>query len=157
MSRLKRAELTSGVGALVLGLGLGALFPHVIGAAAGAVVLVGLALHAFGMWDKHRQEALGHAVAGGWVIALRKLEIWMPPSHSKPRTAWALQQNQHRRDVAGHSGIKESTWRKTSPAECKSTRRKRPEPASTTGRLITSVQHPVRPSSTPIRLSSRND
>jgi len=56
MNRLKLAELTSGVGALVLGLGLGALFPQWFGRLAGAITVVGLSLHAFGMWDKHRVE-----------------------------------------------------------------------------------------------------
>ena len=70
MTRLKVAELTSGVGALVLGIGLGALFPRWFGPAAGTVAVVGLSLHAFGMWDKHRLEALGHADTPSWVVAL---------------------------------------------------------------------------------------
>lgn len=55
-SRLKRAELTSGVGALVLGTGLGALFAQYLAPAAVAVVAAGLLLHAWGMYDKHRLE-----------------------------------------------------------------------------------------------------
>ena len=57
MTRLKLAELTSGVGALVLGTGLGALFAPWIASAAGLVAIAGVAAHAFGMWDKHRLEA----------------------------------------------------------------------------------------------------
>ena len=55
-SRLKRAELTSGVGALVLGTGLGALFARYLAPAAVAVVAAGLLLHGWGMYDKHRLE-----------------------------------------------------------------------------------------------------
>jgi hypothetical protein len=41
MTRLKVAELTSGVRALVLGVGLGALFPLWFGAAAGSSIVAG--------------------------------------------------------------------------------------------------------------------
>ena len=70
MTRVKLAELTSGVGALVLGIGLGALFATWIGPAAGFVTLAGLAVHAFGMWDKHRVERQTEADAGRIVLAL---------------------------------------------------------------------------------------
>ena len=70
MNRLKLAELTSGVGALVLGVGLGALFPHWFGSTAGVITVVGLSLHAFGMWDKHQLEARGPAENPRWVVAL---------------------------------------------------------------------------------------
>ena len=46
MNHLKLAELTSGVGALVQ------------------------SLHAFGMWDKHRLEAVGQAANPLWIVAL---------------------------------------------------------------------------------------
>lgn len=70
MTRLKRAELTSGFGALVLGVGLGALFPQWFASSAGFIVLAGVVAHAFGMWDKHRLEAQAHAESGPWVVAL---------------------------------------------------------------------------------------
>lgn len=70
MNRMKLAELTSGVGALVLGVGLGALFPHWFRPAAGWLTAVGLALHAFGMWDKHRLEASNPAGNPFWSMAL---------------------------------------------------------------------------------------
>lgn len=70
MTRVKLAELTSGVGALVLGIGLGALFATWIGPASGFVTLAGLAVHAFGMWDKHRIEKRTEADADRLVLAL---------------------------------------------------------------------------------------
>lgn len=70
MTRLTLAELTSGVGGLVLGVGLGALLPGWFGPAAGVITVVGLSLHAFGMWDKHRLEVQGHAENSLWVVAL---------------------------------------------------------------------------------------
>jgi hypothetical protein len=69
MTRLKLDELTSGVGALVLGAGLGALASPWIGSAATRLALTGLALHAFGMWDKHRMESADHAHNPPWVVA----------------------------------------------------------------------------------------
>ncbi len=38
-----------------------------------AIAVVGLSLHAFGMWDKHRLEARGEAENPQWVVAL----YWM--------------------------------------------------------------------------------
>jgi hypothetical protein len=70
MTRLKLAELTSGIGALVLGVGLGALFPHWFATSAGFIVLAGVVAHGFGMWDKHRLEAQAQAESGPWVVAL---------------------------------------------------------------------------------------
>jgi hypothetical protein len=73
MNRAKLAELTSGVGGLVLGVGLGALLPRWFGPAAGMITFAGLSLHAFGMWDTHRLEAKSHAENALWVVAL----YWM--------------------------------------------------------------------------------
>ena len=56
MNRLKRADLASGVGALVLGTGLGTLLAPYLAPAAVAVLAAGLLLHAWGMYDKHRLE-----------------------------------------------------------------------------------------------------
>ena len=69
MNRLKIAELTSGVGALVLGIGLGALFSAWVADLAIVITLTGLALHAFGMWDKHRLENAGDSAMPAWVTA----------------------------------------------------------------------------------------
>ena len=70
MNRLKLAELTSSVGALVLGIGIGALFPEWFGGVAAAITVVGLILHAFGMWDKHRLESSLATTNPAWVVAL---------------------------------------------------------------------------------------
>jgi hypothetical protein len=70
MTRMKLADLTSGVGALVLGVGLGALFPSWFATEAALITVIGLMLHGFGMWDKHRLEAQAHAETGRWMLAL---------------------------------------------------------------------------------------
>ena len=70
MTRLKIADLTSGVGALVLGVGVGALFPLWFAPAAGLITFAGLVTHALGMWDKHRLESAAHAESPPWVGAL---------------------------------------------------------------------------------------
>lgn len=70
MTRMKLAELTSGVGAVVLGVGLGALFATWVGPAAGFITLAGVAVHAFGMWDKHRLETRTESNNGRLVLAL---------------------------------------------------------------------------------------
>ena len=70
MTRLRIAELTSGVGALVLGIGLGAWLSRWFTPAAGLIIVVGLTMHAFGMWEKHRLESVAHAESPRWVVAL---------------------------------------------------------------------------------------
>ena len=55
-ARIKLAELTSSVGAGVLGMGIGALFARQLHSLAIAILVTGLAMHAFGMFDKHRAE-----------------------------------------------------------------------------------------------------
>ena len=70
MNRLKFAELTSGVGALLVGVGIGALLPQWFSASAPLIVFAGVVTHAFGMWDKHRLEAQVHIATDGWVVAL---------------------------------------------------------------------------------------
>jgi membrane-bound ClpP family serine protease len=62
--------LTSGVGALVLGVGLGAFFPQWFAPVAGVMALAGVVVHAFGMWDKHRLEGQAHAPSEPWVTVL---------------------------------------------------------------------------------------
>jgi hypothetical protein len=70
MTRVKVAELTSGIGALVLGVGIGAMFPRWFAPSAALIAAAGVIAHAFGMWDKHRLEAQSHADGGTWIAAL---------------------------------------------------------------------------------------
>ena len=67
---MKLADLTSGIGALVLGVGLGALFQQQLASAAALIVLAGVVAHGFGMWDKHRLEAEAHGEGSRWLLAL---------------------------------------------------------------------------------------
>ena len=59
-ARVKRAELASGIGAGALGMGLGVLFASYLRSVGAMIVLAGAALHAIGMWDKHRAETVMH-------------------------------------------------------------------------------------------------
>ena len=74
--RYKRAELTAGTGALVLGVGVGVL-------AAGAfrdwgipILVLGLAMHGWGMFDKHRLES-GQTGAPLWWETLIYWVCWL--------------------------------------------------------------------------------
>ena len=69
-ARVKRAELTSGIGALVLGSGLGGIFARYLAPAAVAVLATGLLLHAWGMYDKHRLERGSEAASVRYAAAL---------------------------------------------------------------------------------------
>ena len=69
-ARLKFAELTSGVGALVAGIGIGSLLASSIERAGLPTTIIGAVLHAFGMWDKHRIERRTEADTGRLVGAL---------------------------------------------------------------------------------------
>ena len=70
MTTLKLAELTSVIGVLVLGVGLGALLSRWVGAAALPITIGGMAIHAVGMWEQHHLESIGGAKSSVWVAAL---------------------------------------------------------------------------------------
>jgi hypothetical protein len=55
--RLRFAELTSSLGAGVLGVGLGAMAANALRAVELPILVLGAALHLWGMVDKHRIEA----------------------------------------------------------------------------------------------------
>jgi hypothetical protein len=55
-ARLKRAETTSSIGAGVLGAGIALLLPTYARECAILIVVLGLVMHAWGMYDKHRLE-----------------------------------------------------------------------------------------------------
>ena len=64
--RLRLAELTSGIGAVVLGIGLGALFGERLGGLSFPVLIIGMVAHGWGMFDKHRQERQALAPDAWW-------------------------------------------------------------------------------------------
>jgi hypothetical protein len=70
LPRAKRAELASGIGALVLGLGLGAVLARYIGRFDLALVAFGAFVHGWGMLDKRRLEREAGTAAIWWNDAL---------------------------------------------------------------------------------------
>ena len=68
--RWRVADLTSGVGAVVLGVGLGSLFSHVFSRASAWIALAGVLTHGWGMFDKHRLEKGPAAAEPRWAAAL---------------------------------------------------------------------------------------
>jgi len=75
--RLRGAELTSSVGAVVLGVGLGVLAADHIGSLGLPLLLVGAVVHAWGIYDKHRLERQADSP-----------DVWWEPMASW--TCWAL-------------------------------------------------------------------
>jgi hypothetical protein len=64
--RLRLAEITSGLGALVLGVGLGALAGERLRGLGLLLLAGGAVVHAWGMFEKHRIEKQAGAVAAWW-------------------------------------------------------------------------------------------
>ena len=58
----KRADLLSGVGAVVLGVGIGALAARLLHRQAALILLVGIVINGWGMFDKHRLETKSDSV-----------------------------------------------------------------------------------------------
>ena len=56
-NQIKRANLTSTVGAGVLGAGIGLLFNQYLAAYAIAILVLGLFTHSWGMYHSHRLQA----------------------------------------------------------------------------------------------------
>lgn len=69
-SQVKRAETTSSVGAGVLGAGIGLLAADWLAPHAVVILLTGLAMHVWGMYDKHRLEARTSAPRVVWAELL---------------------------------------------------------------------------------------
>lgn len=69
-SRVKRAELLSGVGAVVLGIGLGVLLSNFMKPYALLVLITGLVMHALGMFMKHKFENESTTVRLWWAEIL---------------------------------------------------------------------------------------
>ncbi len=70
ISRIKRAELLSSIGAGVLGAGIALLLAKFLVPYAIPILLLGLVSHAAGMFRKHGLEGQGQNVRVGWVEAL---------------------------------------------------------------------------------------
>lgn len=69
-ARLKRADLASGVGAGLIGFGLGAMAAETVAGLAPAILLVGLVLHGWGMLGKRAIERDQHAAEPRWSLLL---------------------------------------------------------------------------------------
>ena len=65
-NRRKLAELTSGIGAGVLGAGLALLLPAAAAAYALPILILGALMHGWGMFDKHRLEQSAGSVQPRW-------------------------------------------------------------------------------------------
>ena len=70
MRRQRMADLTSGIGALVLGIGLGALLADRLTGAGLWLLIIGGVAHAWGMYDKHRIESSSGVGDSWWSAAL---------------------------------------------------------------------------------------
>ncbi len=67
---LKLAEVTSGIGAGVLGAGLALLLPAAVAAYALPILILGMLMHGWGMLDKHRLETTHDAPRPRWAEVL---------------------------------------------------------------------------------------
>jgi hypothetical protein len=69
-SRLNLAELSSSMGAGVLGAGLGVVVADQLGGFGWPIVVAGLVMHAWGMTDKHQLEASRGESRPAWSTVL---------------------------------------------------------------------------------------
>lgn len=72
-SRIKAAELLATLGAAVLGAGVALLLQRWLVRFAVPILIVGLAIHAWGMFQKRRAESAGNVRRAPWESAL----YWM--------------------------------------------------------------------------------
>jgi hypothetical protein len=63
---LKRAETTSSIGAGVLGAGVGLMLAALLQGYAIPILVIGLVMHAWGMYDKHRLEVRSEMAQPWW-------------------------------------------------------------------------------------------
>lgn len=94
--RLRLAELTSGIGAVVLGIGLGVLLSDRLAGFRFAVL--GIAVHGWGMYDRHRQERSQGAVDPWWAAAL----YWACWIGLAGMLAWVMIRRERSSDTADH-------------------------------------------------------
>jgi hypothetical protein len=91
----KRAELLGSVGALILGMGISPLFARFLTPYTTPLLLTGLLMHAWGMYDKHRLEREETSAPQWWVellywvcwVALLVLCVYIAAGYLKTRTA----------------------------------------------------------------------
>ncbi|MCE3250037.1 MAG: hypothetical protein K0R41_3862 [Geminicoccaceae bacterium] len=76
IGRKRAAELTSGIGALVLGLGLGVAFGERLAGLGVWALVIGALVHGWGMYDKHRIER-GSGAENPWWSALLYWLCWV--------------------------------------------------------------------------------
>lgn len=69
-SRIKRAELVSSFGAGLLGFGLGMLAATYVADLAWYVLVAGVVMHGWGMYDKHMVERNLRQIEAPWVMGL---------------------------------------------------------------------------------------
>lgn len=82
---MKRAETTSTIGAGVLGAGIALMLPDLLVSYALPILAIGLVMHAWGMYDKHRIEEQSNVLNVWWAtpfywgcwIALGGLIVWV--------------------------------------------------------------------------------
>ncbi len=70
IAQIKRAELLSTLGVGVLGAGIALLLANIFGGYAVPILLIGLIVHAGGMFQKHRLEQHNESVRVWWAEAL---------------------------------------------------------------------------------------
>jgi hypothetical protein len=74
--RLRLAELTSGIGAVILGVGIGVILADRMAGLGPAILAIAITLHAWGMVDKRRQERRQGGAEPWWSAALY-LACWV--------------------------------------------------------------------------------
>ena len=70
MTRVKIAELTSGTGALVLGVAIGAYLHNTLRPLAMVILIVGIIVHGWGMFDLRRVHQKANEPQPRWATAL---------------------------------------------------------------------------------------
>ena len=63
-----RFELLGGIGAAVLGAGVGLIFRDLLASLAFPLLIVGLVVHGWAMWGKHRLDATGPTAMPRWSV-----------------------------------------------------------------------------------------
>lgn len=66
--RRARFELLSGIGALVLGAGIALICERVLAPLAVPLLLLGIIVHGWAMWAKHRLDAAGSGEMPQWTM-----------------------------------------------------------------------------------------